>query len=114
MKCLNCEKEFQDDMSFCPYCGTKAGEQKRNENIIQVVKVKNNNVELYSSLCQLAMYFGVGMTLVCIFFAFKGFGMLAGRQINYITVWVTFGISIAIGVAGALLYFLKFNKKQKK
>ena len=114
MKCLNCEKEFQDDMNFCPYCGTKAGEKKKEEKIIEIVKVKRNNNELYMALCQLAMYFGIGMTLVCIFFAFKGFGMLANRQINYVTVWVTFAVSIAIGVAGALIYFLKFKKKQNK
>lgn len=115
MKCLNCEFEYQDDMNFCPKCGTKAGEKEKQEaKIIEVVKVKNDNSELFASISLLAMYFGIGMMLVCLFFAFKGFGLFANKQINPVTVWVTFAVSVVIGVAGGLLYFLKFNKQSKK
>ncbi len=112
MKCLKCGKECNDDMNFCPYCGSNF--KGETQEVTQVVMVKNNHEELYTALSQLAMYFGAGMALVSVFLAFKGFGLFASRQINLATVWITFGVSVAISVAGALLYFLKFNKQKKK
>ena len=113
MKCLNCSYEFADNMNFCPNCGTKAGETKNEEQVIQIVKVKKDNKELLSAVCQMAIFFGIGMTLVCIFFAFNGFGMFE-RKVNMLTVWITLAASIIIGVSGALYYFLVLNKPKKK
>ena len=111
MKCNNCNKEIANDLNFCPHCGAKL-----NDN--QTVKVEKHEfyqvtdrTELLSSLCQLGLYTGIGMTLVSLFFAFKGFGLFT-KPINPVTVWVTFGVSLAVAITGGLFYFLKFRNKK--
>ena len=116
MKCQNCNLEINQEINFCPNCGAKL-----NENIsstaTRVTKQKlvqvTNKDEMFTILSVLGLYSGIGMALVSLFFAFKGFGLFADKSINYVTVWVTFGVSIALAVTGALFYFLKFRNRNK-
>ena len=117
MKCTNCNTEIKEQTNFCPSCGMKLNKDAQDAPIQQVhvkkqsfVMVSNKN-EMFKAVSLLALYTGIGMMLVSLFFAFKGFGLFAHRDINMLTVWITYGVSTAVAIAGGLFYFLKFRNK---
>ena len=117
MKCEHCNTEIKEQTNFCPSCGAKINKDAKDAPIQQVQVKKQqfvmvtNQSEMFKSVSLLALYTGIGMMLVSLFFAFKGFGLFADRDINTLTVWITFGVSVAVAITGGLFYFLKFRNK---
>ena len=117
MKCTNCNTEIKEQTNFCTSCGMKLNKDVQDAPIQQVHVTKkqfalfSNKDELFKSVSLLALYTGVGMMLVALFFAFKGFGLFAHRDINTLTVWITFGVATAVAFAGGLFYILKYRNK---
>ena len=114
MKCTNCDFEITTETNFCPNCGAKLNQDAQDAPVVhkqELVQVMYQN-ELYTTISVLAFYTGIGMALVSLFMIFKGFGLFKDRQINPVTVWVTFGVSVAVALAGGLFYFLKFRNRK--
>ena len=114
-KCKNCELEINQETNFCPNCGAKLNEKAADapDRVVKQEFVQvTNKTELYAAASLLALYTGIGMVLVSLFFAFKGFGLFANKTINPVTVWVTFGVAMAVAITGGLFYFLKFRNKK--
>ena len=66
-KCIKCEKEYADDMEFCPYCGTKKGgvsENKKDDNtrlsVLKLLPIILISIAAIAAICvgiKLFIYF---------------------------------------------------------
>ena len=112
-------------LNFCPNCGNKLVEgeptveikqdalsakpEKKTEETIVLVNPKTN---ILNAAIQLLFYFCIGMAVVSFFIAFKGFGLIKNREINPLTVWLTFGFSVAGAIGFGIFYYIKFMREK--